>query len=327
LLTIDGQSSTLSDSGQVLNTGGVDKALCPQGTNESTQWTPIGHPPCPGAHLSLAPATQTHRVGEIATITATLTNSCGDPLAGANIGFKAISGPNAGRTGSGTTNANGQASFSYTSAKSGTDTWVAGTTNPAGTILSNTVKVIWQAITDMTGRAYGVSATVQAGLVTVTLPATPDTGSVDTTKAETVQPACVATVNRIVIAHTLCAKVVTTVNPFSSTADATVQDATTEITGVPTVAVTAVHATSKTTCSGSTGSTTIDSLKIGGTTVISVPTHPAPNTTYNLVGVKVILNEQTPIPGGLHVNGVHIIALNGVADVILSSAESDIHNC
>jgi hypothetical protein len=140
-VTINGQTTSYTDSGQVLNTGGIDAGVC--SGNESIQWTVIGHAPCRGSVLNLAPAAQTLAVGTTATINATFTNSCGEPLSNVAVDFLAMSGPNAGRTGSGATDANGVATFSYSSAVTGTDTWDATVTNLAGTITSNTVTVTW----------------------------------------------------------------------------------------------------------------------------------------------------------------------------------------
>jgi hypothetical protein len=140
-ITINGQKTSYTDSGQVLNTGGVDSGACLG--NESTQWTTIGHAPCNGSLLSLAPASQTRGVGTTATVNATFTNSCGQPLSNVAVNFGILSGPNTGRTGTGATNADGMASFSYSSAVTGTDTLRASVSNIAGTINSNTVAVIW----------------------------------------------------------------------------------------------------------------------------------------------------------------------------------------
>lgn len=142
-VTLDGTTTTYTDNGQILNTGGIDLASCPNGTNESTQWTTIGNAPCPGAVLSLAPPSQTHSVGQSATVTATFTNTCNQPLSGTTVNFQVISGPNTGLTGSGVTDSTGQASFTYSSTEPGTDTLQASVTNPAGTITSNTVTVTW----------------------------------------------------------------------------------------------------------------------------------------------------------------------------------------
>ncbi|NUR28297.1 MAG: Ig-like domain repeat protein [Catenulispora sp.] len=141
-VSIDGVVSSFQDTGQILNTQGVDGATCGMG-NESQQWAPVGSVSCPGSTLSLAPATQTDAVGSSATVTATLANSCGDPLQGAKIDFSVASGPNAGTTGSAVTDASGHASFTYPGAAVGTDVVGSSTVNPAGTITSNTVDVVW----------------------------------------------------------------------------------------------------------------------------------------------------------------------------------------
>ena len=140
-VTINGQMTSYTDAGQVLNTGGVDAGVCTG--NESTQWTAIGHAPCKGSLLSLAPASQTWGVGMTATVRATFTNSCGQPLSNVAVQFSVLSGPNAGRSATGTADANGVATFSYTSALTGTDTLRASVTNLIGTINSNTATVTW----------------------------------------------------------------------------------------------------------------------------------------------------------------------------------------
>lgn len=149
-VSVNGVATTYPDTGQVLNTGGVDGADCdrpgiPAG-NESAQWVPISSRPCvTGAELSLAPATQTHTVGQTASVTATL-SACGTPLTGARVDFAVQSGPNTGAAGSGSaiTDVNGNASFTYGSAVTGTDTVQATVTNAVGPIPSNTVNVVWQ---------------------------------------------------------------------------------------------------------------------------------------------------------------------------------------
>jgi hypothetical protein len=141
-VTIQGQTTTYTDSGQVLNTGGFDGACL---GNESTQWTAIGHAPCKGSLLALAPAAQTDGLGTTATISATFTNSCGQPLSNVAVSFAAITGPNAGRSGTGTTGVNGVATFNYGSPVVGTDTFHASVKNLVGTITSNMVTVTWVA--------------------------------------------------------------------------------------------------------------------------------------------------------------------------------------
>ncbi len=142
-VTINGTTTPYTDSGKVLNTGGIDGGACTG--NESTQWTKIGSGPCASSLLSLSPPAQTHGVGTTATVTGSFTNSCGQPLQNVSVQFAILSGPNAGRTGSGTTNASGQATFSYTSVATGTDTVRATVRNAGGTIPSNAVTVTWVA--------------------------------------------------------------------------------------------------------------------------------------------------------------------------------------
>jgi hypothetical protein len=519
IASIDGVTSTFSDAGQVINTGGIDTAACPAGTNESIQWTLIGSQPCPGALLSLAPPSQSDAVGSSASVTATLTNTCGQALQGASIDFTVQSGPNAGTTGHATTDQNGNATFSYTGSVVGTDTVNATTTNPAGIITSqNTVSVDWvrrqptltitggasssdfndpamvaATLTDalgpvagetvsftlngseacsgttnasgvascsltprepagsytltadfagnatglaasasapftvtheettltytgpakaangapltlsgvlredgvtpiagrtvtftlgsdgsaqtcsgttnasgsasctiasvnqpaastsvpvlaafagdafylpssasatlkfqfLTGRAFGLSSSGLVGISPV-----PDTGAVQTASAGTFGPPCVLSISGLISAHTLCAKVVTSVDPGTSAATASVQDATIGVLGVPVIKIGLVQSSSTTTCSGSAGDTTITSISVGGIPV-NVNLHPGPNTTVSVLGVTIVFNEQTPVPGadqGLTVNAVHINAL-GLLNVVVASATSDIHNC
>ncbi len=142
-VTINGQTQSYSDAGRVLNTGGLDTGTCIG--NESIQWTVIGGAPCKGSLLALAPPSQTLGVGMTATVHATFTNSCGQPLSDVAVGFAVTAGPNSGRTGTGVSDANGVATFSYSSASTGTDTLRATVANLAGTLTSNSVTVTWVA--------------------------------------------------------------------------------------------------------------------------------------------------------------------------------------
>ena len=70
--------------------------------------------------LNLTPATATNPVGTAHTVTATLTDTGGTPIAGAPISF-AVTGVNAPSPGNDTTDANGQATFTYTGTNTGQD--------------------------------------------------------------------------------------------------------------------------------------------------------------------------------------------------------------
>ena len=82
----------------------------------------------PGAQLvsyqmALTPATATNEVGTSHTVTAALEDSAGDPVAGASVSF-VVTGVNP-TSGSATTNAGGQATFTYTGTAAGNDTIAA----------------------------------------------------------------------------------------------------------------------------------------------------------------------------------------------------------
>ena len=74
-----------------------------------------------GAICSLTPALATNDVGVTHTVTATVSTN-GSPAAGVTVNFAVISGPNLNVNGSDVTDGGGQASFSYTSITTGTDT-------------------------------------------------------------------------------------------------------------------------------------------------------------------------------------------------------------
>jgi hypothetical protein len=321
-VSIDGVVSTFNDTGKILNTGGVDGATCGMG-NESQQWAPVGSVSCPGSILTLAPKQQELGVGSQASVTANYVNSCGDPLQGAPIAFKVSSGPNSGAGQTVSTDAAGNATFTYTGTASGTDTIGSSTTNPAGTISSNTVQVIWDVL--LTGDAYGLKS---SGLVAIA--PTPEAGPVATTGASTSAPPCVATILGLVLnAGTLCANVSTAVNPSSSTANASVQHVGIGILGLPAIDIGAVTSTSHMVCAGGTGGTSIAYIKVGGVAV-PVSITPGPNTTVNVLGIKLILNEQIATGSAtdhtLTVNAVHVI-VPGLLDTVVASSTSDIHGC
>jgi hypothetical protein len=103
--------------------------------------------PIPASGIVLKPPSQTLFTGSTATVTATVTNNLGNPIAGQNVTFKVISGPDTGLSGTGTspTNASGDASFSFVGASPGTDTLEASFVDSLGnTHVSNDVTVTWE---------------------------------------------------------------------------------------------------------------------------------------------------------------------------------------
>jgi hypothetical protein len=225
-------------------------------------------------------------------------------------------------------------------AGAGTYNWVATYTGDANnnTAVSHCGSEPLQVTSQiLTGRAYGLKANATlAGLPILNVAPTPDTGAISTTSSSTTTTPCVATLSGSVTAHVLCANVTTVAFPGRSTADASVADATVGILLVPTITLRVIHSTSTTTCSGSSGTTTIAYLKVGSTVVIAHPTNIAPNTVVTVGVVRLVLNEQIPFStpdNGLTVNAVHLTAsvLGAlglvVADVTVASSKSDIGNC
>lgn len=139
-VTVGTVTTPFTDSGQVLNTGGVDGADCnPKRSNESEQWTPAGSSICPGSNLVLTPASVQKAPSASVTTTATFTNSCGNPLRGVPVNFDVTSGPDAGATGTATTNSSGKATFTVANdGTQGIDFVTASIDNTVGTITSPT---------------------------------------------------------------------------------------------------------------------------------------------------------------------------------------------
>lgn len=72
--------------------------------------------------LTLSPHNSTNLVGTMHTVVASVTTNLTTPVPNVTVTFTIVSGPNAGMTGMGITNATGQTPFSWTSANTGTDT-------------------------------------------------------------------------------------------------------------------------------------------------------------------------------------------------------------
>ncbi len=94
--------------------------------------------------VGLSPVTATNPVGTDHTVTAFAQASSGAPVPGVTITFKVLTGPNAGKSGNGTTGADGKTSFTYhDDGGAGTDTIQAYITAGATTIGSNIVSKTW----------------------------------------------------------------------------------------------------------------------------------------------------------------------------------------
>jgi len=178
----------------------------------------------------------------------------------------------------------------------------------------------------MTGHAFALSTN---GLLK--LGPLADTGFVSA-QTDTSVNKCVLPVHvgLLVTVQGICGNVSIAVPPTSPvpgvSAGASVANVTLALPGLPVIALRSVSAASGTGCGGSNGTTEIGFLKIGTKTVINNLIHPAPNTIINLLGVKVLLNEQINTPGGLIVNGA-VISVGATLSVHVASATANIANC
>jgi Trypsin len=178
-----------------------------------------------------------------------------------------------------------------------------------------------------TGRATGLSTKLPI------LPPTlvSDTGEVSTASRSTTERTAVAVPTGPVTAAGVSARVTT--GGGTSSATATTVDLTIGLPGLPVIRATNLRATSQSSCqtdaftANASGSATIGSLSIGGVTqsVVTV----GPNTVITAGVLTITLNEQHAVGGasaGLEVTAMRVSA-PGLADVVVSQARSDIHNC
>jgi len=143
-VTSGGSAVTLLDSAHVLDTGGFDSSC--RG-NESVQWREIGTRglEAPSGDLVLSPATSSATGGSPVTLRAHLQDANGAPLPNVPVAFRAVSGPDAGQSGTGVTDSQGNARLTYTGSSQGTDVVRATVTNASGAALqSNDVTVAWK---------------------------------------------------------------------------------------------------------------------------------------------------------------------------------------
>ena len=94
--------------------------------------------------LTLSPETQTRNIADTATIDVSVVEN-GAPATDRTVTFEVLSGPNAGTSGTATTDADGQATFSYSGSTAGTDTVQASYVPPGEEAeSSNVVEVVWE---------------------------------------------------------------------------------------------------------------------------------------------------------------------------------------
>ncbi len=147
-ITIDGRTETIFDGGQALNLLGIDPHLC-YGGGESDPWTPLGlgqvtlnRPPPSVGTLELGPSRVLgDAVNQTQELSVTALDTQGKPIANLPVKVQ-VYGTNA-RTISVTTNSEGVAKTSYTSAQAGHDSVQANATISGEQEYSNAVQVNW----------------------------------------------------------------------------------------------------------------------------------------------------------------------------------------
>ena len=98
--------------------------------------------------LTLSPATATNPVGTTHTVTALVKDSINDPVPGVLVTFEILTGPSASVTGTATTDANGEATFSWSSSSDGIDTIQASIATDAGAPITTTATKTWYVVPD-----------------------------------------------------------------------------------------------------------------------------------------------------------------------------------
>jgi RHS repeat-associated protein len=149
-ITVGGVVTTFKDTGQILNTGGIDAAVCGLG-NESHAWTRIGGggtaintPLPPGASLVISPfKVASAIVGQNQTLTVSAMDGAGNPVANLPVTLQ-VFGPNA-QVLTGTTLPTGLATFNYVGRQAGTDSIQASGFVGGLREISNLGSVTWTA--------------------------------------------------------------------------------------------------------------------------------------------------------------------------------------
>ncbi len=97
-----------------------------------------------GEGIVLGPTNATNPVGTDHTVTATVQDDDGNPITGRTVDFEVTAGPNSGLMASATTDAGGEATFTWSSSAAGTDIVVASTVDSEGEpLVSNEAQKTW----------------------------------------------------------------------------------------------------------------------------------------------------------------------------------------
>ncbi len=168
-VTIAGATTILTDSGHVLDTGGIDVGSCSPAHNESLAWRPIGAQGGSEATVTLGPATQTVFAGSTAVETATVSDASGLGLPNVVVNFSVTSGPDGGFQRQAVTDANGRATLNLTATGEGEDVISASVTT-VGTFIANTVRVLWSDANTQGWTSADIGGATPPGTTSFSLP-------------------------------------------------------------------------------------------------------------------------------------------------------------
>ncbi|ACZ39949.1 pectinesterase family protein [Sphaerobacter thermophilus] len=143
----DGEA-TFSYTGSFAGTDTVTATVAGTDLSDSVEitWTVVSPPPAVEA-IELVASNTSPTAGEEVTLTATVTDAEGDPVADVTVQFD-VDGIHD-ESGEGTTNEDGEATFSYTGTYEGDDTVTA---TVAGTDLSDSVEITWTVVSPPPGQ-------------------------------------------------------------------------------------------------------------------------------------------------------------------------------
>jgi hypothetical protein len=174
----------------------------------------------------------------------------------------------------------------------------------------------------MTGHSVALQSKLTLPLLPPASIIASDTGEIANTGATSTSRNLASIPSGLIQASALNASVQTTVG--RSVATSSVSQVNANALVIPAIAIQGASSISTTTCAGSTGGMQIASLSVAGVPVVT--TGAQPNSTIDVGVVRIVLNEQKSVDGGLEVNAAHI-TIPGVLNLVLSSSRSDIHNC
>jgi hypothetical protein len=170
----------------------------------------------------------------------------------------------------------------------------------------------------VTGQATAVRATLLGILGTTTTTVLSDTGTLAGITDVRNASQLTGGIPSLLGAEVLQAATIGGPNQVDS--EASLANLSLNIAGIGISAKFAMAQASQVTGAVGSGRSSIDNLAINGAAVVVTG---QPNQTVAIPGGQIVINEQTILPGSVTVNALHVV-VNGIADVVISSAAAGI---